>query len=170
MSDIISSPSRFPGPRSSRGVGRCFEMGGGLGQSPTGRSGQRPREKGGPGALPRKNFGKWTPKSLILGCFKKMRARVDLQIARYYIVLQYGRMSQPPWSNFRGGWRPRRPPGSYASVKEPSSRKLLTLINLWREFLFRLLGLLLGSVVAVCVSAAPITIKLCLTVHACWLS
>ena len=35
--------------------------------------------------------------------FEKMRARVDLQIARYYIVLQYSRMSQPPWSNFRGG-------------------------------------------------------------------
>ena len=41
--------------------------------------------------------------------FEKMRALVD-QIARYYIVLQYSRMSQPPWSNFRGGWRPRRPP------------------------------------------------------------
>ena len=52
--------------------------------------------------------------------FEKMRARVDLQIARYYIVLlvQYSIMSQPPWSNFRGGggWRPRRPPGSYASA------------------------------------------------------
>ena len=35
--------------------------------------------------------------------FEKMRARVDLQIARYYTVLQYSRMSQPPWSNFRGG-------------------------------------------------------------------
>ena len=50
--------------------------------------------------------------------FEKMRARVDLQIARYYIVLQYSRMSQLPWSNFRGGggWRPRRPRGSYASA------------------------------------------------------
>ena len=52
-----------------RGVGRCFEMGG------LGQSGRRPREKGGPGALPRKIFGKWTPKSLILGCFKKDEAR-----------------------------------------------------------------------------------------------
>ena len=43
--------------------------------------------------------------------FKKMRARVDLQIARYmyYIVLQYSRMSQPPWSNFRGVGAPGAP-------------------------------------------------------------
>ena len=50
-------------------------------------------------------------------------ALVD-QIARYYIVLQYSRMSQPPWSNSRGGggggWRPRPPPGSYASVLQLS--------------------------------------------------
>ena len=44
----------------------------------------------------------------------RTRRSTDLQIARYYIVLQYSRMSQPPWSNFRGGgWRP---PGSYASA------------------------------------------------------
>ena len=59
--------------------------------------------------------------------FEKMRARVDLQISRYYIVLQYCRMSQPPWSNFRGGWRPRRPRGSYASVSACPSLSLSSL-------------------------------------------
>ena len=52
--------------------------------------------------------------------FEKMRARVDLQIARYYIVLQYtcSRMSQPPWSNFRGGGlAPPAPRGSYAPLQ-----------------------------------------------------
>ena len=35
--------------------------------------------------------------------FEKMRARVDLQIARYYIVLQYSRMSQSIGQIIGGG-------------------------------------------------------------------
>ena len=57
--------------------------------------------------------------------FEKMRARVDLQIARYYTVLQYSRMtfenltkgsgtlSQPLGQIFGGGaGAPGAPPGS----------------------------------------------------------
>ena len=79
MPDFVPSPVQLhvvpvvvENRHDNRGVGRCFEMGGGWGEAAKGREKKGVR---GEGALPRKIFGKWTPKSLILGCFKKDEAR-----------------------------------------------------------------------------------------------